>query len=180
MSSGTTPHITHRAGHAHCQQSQAHHVVQGRDRKAAARHSSRQGTARWHSRNCLFFLHELINLFDDDGDGGGRQRFGVVAAFTQFLYDGKRLVKETDVAVNGKYAKDIVKFFKDPASSVKLIIVADKFQTGFDEPMLHTLYVDKRLRGSNAVQTIGSFIPTFARAVVCVRACAVVGCVRDI
>ncbi len=94
----------------------------------------------------------------------------MVAAFTQFLYEGKRLVKETDVAVNGKYAKDIVKFFKDPASSVKLIIVADKFQTGFDEPMLHTLYVDKRLRGSNAVQTIGSFIPAVC---VCrgVRAC---------
>ena len=104
----------------------------------------------------------------------------MVAAFTQFLYEGKRLVKETDVAVNGKYAKDIVKFFKDPASSVKLIIVADKFQTGFDEPMLHTLYVDKRLRGSNAVQTIGSFILPFACAVVCVPccACAVVGCVR--
>jgi len=101
----------------------------------------------------------------------------VVAAFTQFLYEGKRLVKETDVAVNGKYAKDIVRFFKDPASSVKLIIVADKFQTGFDEPMLHTLYVDKRLRGSNAVQTIGSFTPAVCA---CRGVRAVVGCVRGI
>lgn len=57
--------------------------------------------------------------------------------------------------LNGKYARNIVKSFKDPNSRVKLIIVADKFQTGFDEPLLHTLYIDKRLRGSNAVQTIG-------------------------
>jgi type I restriction enzyme R subunit len=88
----------------------------------------------------------------------------VVAAFTQFTYDGKRMVKETDVAVNGKYAKAIVRSFKDPASNVKLIIVADKFQTGFDEPLLHTLYIDKRLRGSNAVQTIGASYNTRTHA----------------
>jgi len=36
-----------------------------------------------------------------------------------------------------------------------MIICADKFQTGFDEPMLHTMYIDKSLRNANAVQTIG-------------------------
>lgn len=39
------------------------------------------------------------------------------------------------------------------------MIVADKFQTGFDEPLLHTLYIDKRLSGANAVQTIGYLTP---------------------
>ena len=36
----------------------------------------------------------------------------------------------------------------------RILIVANKFQTGFDEPMLHTMYVDKKLGGVNAVQTL--------------------------
>lgn len=35
-----------------------------------------------------------------------------------------------------------------------LLIVAEKYQTGFDEPLLHTMFVDKRLRGVKAVQTL--------------------------
>lgn len=35
-----------------------------------------------------------------------------------------------------------------------ILIVADKYQTGFDEPMLHTMFVDKRLRNVKAVQTL--------------------------
>lgn len=35
-----------------------------------------------------------------------------------------------------------------------VLIVADKYQTGFDEPRLHTMFVDKRLRGVKAVQTL--------------------------
>lgn len=36
----------------------------------------------------------------------------------------------------------------------KILIVADKYQTGFDQPLLHTLYVDKALSGVKAVQTL--------------------------
>ena len=36
----------------------------------------------------------------------------------------------------------------------KILIVAEKFQTGFDQPLLHTMYVDKRLNGLHAVQTL--------------------------
>ncbi len=36
----------------------------------------------------------------------------------------------------------------------RILIVVDKFQTGFDEPLLHTMYVDKKLRDVNAVQTL--------------------------
>ena len=35
-----------------------------------------------------------------------------------------------------------------------MLIVADKYQTGFDEPMLHTMFVDKRLKNVKAVQTL--------------------------
>ena len=47
---------------------------------------------------------------------------------------------------------DIPKKFKtDP---YRFLIVANKFQTGFDEPLLHTMYVDKLLSGVQAVQTL--------------------------
>lgn len=36
----------------------------------------------------------------------------------------------------------------------RILIVVDKYQTGFDEPLLHTMYVDKKLRDVNAVQTL--------------------------
>jgi type I restriction enzyme R subunit len=35
-----------------------------------------------------------------------------------------------------------------------LLIVAEKYQTGFDQPLLHTMYVDKKLAGLHAVQTL--------------------------
>ncbi len=43
------------------------------------------------------------------------------------------------------------KFKKDP---YRILVVADMFQTGFDEPLLHTMYVDKQLSGIKAVQTL--------------------------
>ena len=42
-------------------------------------------------------------------------------------------------------------FRKDP---YRILICADKFQTGYDEPLLHTMYVDKHLSGIKAVQTL--------------------------
>ena len=47
--------------------------------------------------------------------------------------------------------KTTEQFQKDP---YRLLICADKFQTGYDEPLLHTMYVDKRLSGIKAVQTL--------------------------
>lgn len=48
---------------------------------------------------------------------------------------------------------------QDPAEAFKqdeyrLLLVANKYQTGFDQPLLHTMYVDKRLSGVLAVQTL--------------------------
>ena len=36
----------------------------------------------------------------------------------------------------------------------RVLLVAEKYQTGFDEPLLHTMYVDKKLDGIKAVQTL--------------------------
>lgn len=40
------------------------------------------------------------------------------------------------------------------AKSYQVLVVAEKFQTGFDQPLLHTMYVDKKLNGIAAVQTL--------------------------
>ena len=44
--------------------------------------------------------------------------------------------------------------FKDPSSPFKLAIVRDMWLTGFDAPSLHTMYVDKPMRGHNLIQAI--------------------------
>ncbi len=44
--------------------------------------------------------------------------------------------------------------FKDPSTSFKLVIVRDMWLTGFDAPCLHTLYVDKPMRGHGLMQAI--------------------------
>lgn len=39
------------------------------------------------------------------------------------------------------------------AFAYRFLVVAEKFQTGFDEPLLHAMYVDRKLAGVHAVQT---------------------------
>lgn len=60
----------------------------------------------------------------------------------------------TEVSMNSfkTYRTDIPKNFKKIEN--RFLIVAEKYQTGFDEPLLHTMYVDKKLWGVQAVQTL--------------------------
>ncbi|OWP78449.1 type I restriction endonuclease subunit R [Flavobacterium oreochromis] len=59
----------------------------------------------------------------------------------------------TEVEMNkGIKEKDLPEHFATPEYSI--LLVADKYQTGFDQPLLHTMYVDKRLSGIQAVQTL--------------------------
>ena len=48
--------------------------------------------------------------------------------------------------------KELPEKFATPEYQV--LLVAEKYQTGFDQPLLHTMYVDKRLAGIQAVQTL--------------------------
>lgn len=59
---------------------------------------------------------------------------------------------ETEASLNGfPSAKIPDEFEKD---EYRFLLVANKFQTGFDQPLLHTMFVDKKLGGVNAVQTL--------------------------
>jgi len=54
----------------------------------------------------------------------------------------------------GKVKKRLEKRFKDPADPLQIVIVRDMWLTGFDAPCVHTLYVDKPMRGHNLMQAI--------------------------
>jgi type I restriction enzyme, R subunit len=73
----------------------------------------------------------------------------IVAFSGEHDYGG---VKVSEVSLNGFSSGDIAgKIQTDP---YRFLICADKFQTGYDEPLLHTMYVDKPLSGIKAVQTL--------------------------
>src|SRR5206468_1334338 len=48
----------------------------------------------------------------------------------------------------------LAKRFRDPTDSLKLVLVRDMWLTGFDAPSLHTMYVDKPMRGHGLMQAI--------------------------
>ena len=58
----------------------------------------------------------------------------------------------TEAEINGFSSAAIEKTFR--TEPYRILIVANKFQTGFDEPLLHTMYVDKGLSDIKAVQTL--------------------------
>lgn len=75
--------------------------------------------------------------------------YKAIVAFSDFDRDGKK-VTESDY---NKFpsAEITTRIQEDP---YRILIAADKFQTGYDEPLLHTMYVDKPLAGVLAVQTL--------------------------
>jgi len=73
----------------------------------------------------------------------------IVAFSGEKEYGGKSL-KESDI--NGFPSSQIEKKFKE--NDYRFLVVAEKFQTGYDEPLLHTMYVDKILTDIKAVQTL--------------------------
>jgi len=75
----------------------------------------------------------------------------IVAFSGEHKYQGQEPAL-TSAAINGFADAEIPdRFEEDP---YRLLIVADMFQTGFDEPLLHTMYVDKMLYDIKAVQTL--------------------------
>jgi type I restriction enzyme R subunit len=76
--------------------------------------------------------------------------FKALVAFSGKVKDGG--IDYTESGMNSLPETQTAETFK--LDDYKILIVAEKFQTGFDQPLLHTMYVDKRLRGLHAVQTL--------------------------
>ncbi len=79
-----------------------------------------------------------------------KSRWRAIVAFSgEHEYGG---AKVSEASLNGFPSSQIAeRIQQDP---YRFLICADKFQTGYDEPLLHTMYVDKTLSGIRAVQTL--------------------------
>lgn len=75
--------------------------------------------------------------------------YKAIVAFTDKVINGK-IVTESEL--NGFPSSEIEQRIEQ--EPYRFLIVADKFQTGYDQPLLHTMYVDKQLSDVKAVQTL--------------------------
>ena len=94
--------------------------------------------------------------------------FKAMVAFTDTIeIDNKPY---TEASMNGFPDTQTASKFDDDDN--KILIVANKFQTGFDQPLLHTMYVDKKLGGVAAVRTLSRYVHTHGLEMECrVRRC---------
>ena len=79
--------------------------------------------------------------------------YGCLVAFSGTVHDTDSEQDYTEDGMNGLPPRVLIAdSFKSP--EYRILIVSNKFQTGFDEPMLQTMYVDKRLDGLQCVQSL--------------------------
>ena len=95
------------------------------------------------------YYHEIKNYLESNG----YHDVEILAAFSGSIKDpdDQKDVEWTESKLNGVNESQTKQIFHDEGN---ILIVAEKYQTGFDEPLLHTMIVDKKLRGVKAVQTL--------------------------
>ena len=130
-----------------------------------------------HQKAAIIVNH-FHTMVIDKGKVGGKARAMVITSSIiraiEFYYEISRLLEErkspykaivafsgtkewqgkivTEADINGFPSKDIEdNMSEDP---YRILVVADKFQTGYDQPLLHSMYVDKILTDVKAVQTL--------------------------
>lgn len=90
------------------------------------------------------FYKAISKLLEERGG-----KYKAIVAFTDKVIDGEL---KTEAMFNGFPSSQLEdKVEEEP---YRILIVADKFQTGYDQPLLHTMYVDKVLNDVKAVQTL--------------------------
>ncbi|MEW1629354.1 DEAD/DEAH box helicase family protein [Streptomyces sp. NPDC089173] len=83
-----------------------------------------------------------------------------IVAFSEAITDEEYgLENATEASLNPGLGSDLAKEFRRP--DYRLMLVADKFQTGFDQPLLCAMYVDKQLPDVHAVQTLSRLNRTY-------------------
>ncbi len=96
--------------------------------------------------------------FDDYLAEKGYTDIRALVAFTAFT-DRETGLQYSEFDLNGFGERELPERFA--SEEYQLLLVADKYQTGFDQPLLHTMYVDKKLSGVRAVQTISRLNRTY-------------------
>lgn len=117
------------------------------------------------------FYYEISRLLEER-----KSPYKAIVAFSGSKNYGGKDVTEADI--NGFPSKDIEdNMERDP---YRILVVAEKFQTGYDQPLLHTMYVDRILTDVKAVQTLSrlnrchpkkrdTFVLDFANDADCIR-----------
>lgn len=121
----------------HFRRNVAHHL--GGKARAMVVTSSRKAAVRWSQE-----INRYIQTKGYD--------FRSLVAFSDAVRVDERSEPVTEVQLNG--VSDVERAFKDDEQDYRVIIVANKFQTGFNEPRLCAMYVDKKLSGVATVQTL--------------------------
>ena len=115
-------------------------LVQGKIGGAARAMVVTNGVAR-----AIQYFHAIRDYLQER-----KSRYQALVAFSgEHEYGGARV---SEASLNGLPSARIAERF--PEDPYRFLVCADKFQTGYDEPLLHTMYVDKTLTGIKAVQTL--------------------------
>ncbi|MFZ5528734.1 MAG: type I restriction endonuclease subunit R [Pseudomonadota bacterium] len=99
---------------------------------------------------CVHLYDEIIKLRPDWHDADPEK--GAVKIVMTGSASDKALLRPH--IYSGQAKKRLEKRFKDPADPLRLVMVRDMWLTGFDAPCVHTLYVDKPMKGHNLMQAI--------------------------
>lgn len=118
----------------------------GAEAKAMVVTSSRAEALSW-SRKMNAYL-----------DAQGYTDMSTLVAFSGSLTDEDTHESVTEISLNGR--SDVARAFREE-DTYRVLIVANKFQTGFDEPRLMAMYVDKKLSGVATVQTLSRLNRTY-------------------
>lgn len=99
---------------------------------------------------CVHLYNEIIKLRPDWHDTDPEK--GAIKIVMTGSASDKELLRPH--IYSGQVKKRLEKRFKDPADPLRIVIVRDMWLTGFDAPCVHTLYVDKPMKGHNLMQAI--------------------------
>ena len=101
-------------------------------------------------RICIDLYRELVRLrpeWHGDGDGAGACKVVMTGAASDPPHWQPHIR-------NKPRREALAKRFRDPADPLRIVLVRDMWLTGFDAPSLHTMYVDKPMRGHGLMQAI--------------------------
>lgn len=99
---------------------------------------------------CVHLYNEIVKLRPDWHSDDPEQ--GTIKIIMTGSASDKALLRPH--IYSSQVKKRLEKRFKDPADQLKLVIVRDMWLTGFDAPCVHTMYIDKPMKGHNLMQAI--------------------------
>ena len=103
------------------------------------------------SRRIATELYDAIIAFHPEWHSDDPKKGAIKVIMTASSSDGPLISKHHTTK---EQRRDLAERMKDPQDELKLVIVRDMWLTGFDAPCMHTLYIDKPMKGHNLMQAI--------------------------